>query len=85
MILSQISLFVIVLSLFSPILFAFPYYIIFMQRWKSVFFPAASQLFLLLSVCFCLVLQTHPGVAQCDSAVLQNVSGLKLLLKHQMR
>lgn len=86
-VLSQISPFVIVLSLFPPILGCLPSFIIlFSCKGGNLFFffPPASQLSL-LSVCLCLVFCTHPGVAQGDSAVLQNVSGLKLLLKHQMR
>lgn len=86
MVLSLISLFVVVLSLFPLILGRLPSLIIlFSCKGRKLFFPPpASQLFL-LSVCFCMVLHTHPGVAHSDSAVLQNVSGLKLLFKHQMR
>lgn len=81
--------FLIVLSLSPPILGCLPSLtVLFSCKDGNLFFffllPPASQLFL-LTVCFCLVLRTHPGVARGDSAVLQNVSGLKLLLKHQMR
>lgn len=79
---TPLSVIIFSLSPHPPTLFrcsVFPYYTIFMQRWKSQIF------FLQHLCCYCWVSCTYPGVAQSDSAVLQNVFGIKLLLKHQMR